>query len=72
MLYRLDTPSGPVHDLIGVALLPRYADARRLAHKTCADTGEVVTITRIGNSGALSHAATVKYRSPSMLPARGR
>lgn len=59
MLYRIDTPSGPVCDLIGPRLIHSWKLARLIASETHADTREPVTITRIGRSGQLSHALTI-------------
>ncbi len=59
MLYRLDTPSGPVTDLVGPRLIRSWSLARLTAREHFEQTDEPVTITRIGTSGHLSHALTI-------------
>jgi hypothetical protein len=59
MLYRVDTESGPVRDMLGVRLISRWAIARRIAMEAHERTQETVTITRIGRAGHLSHALTI-------------
>lgn len=59
MLYRIDSPSGPVTDLIGPRLIRSWKLARLVARETFEQRGEPVTITRIGKSGRLSHALTI-------------
>lgn len=52
-LYRLDTASGPLTDLLGPRLIRRYSHAITVASKHCAVHGERVTVTRISGGGAL-------------------
>lgn len=60
MLYRIDTPSGPVIDLSGrVRLFRSMASARIRARETFERRDEPTTITRIDKSGHLSHALTI-------------
>lgn len=59
MLYRIDTPSGPVTDIIGPRLFRTYKLARIVARETFEERNEPVTITRIDTAGRLSHALTI-------------
>lgn len=59
MLYRLDTPSGPIADLVGPRLIRSWSLARLTAREHHDRTREPVTITRIGPNGRLSHALTI-------------
>ena len=59
MLYRLDTPRGPITDLVGPRLFRSFSLARLTAREHFQRTDDPVTITRIGKSGHLSHALTI-------------
>lgn len=59
MLYRLDTPSGPVCDLLGPRLIRSWSLARLTAREVHEATREPVTITRIGAAGRLSTALVI-------------
>lgn len=51
--------AGPVTDLVGPVLIRSWQHARRIAREEHERTHEPVTITRISNSGHLSHALTI-------------
>lgn len=59
MLYRLDTPTGPICDLLGPCLIRSWSIARLTAREHFERTDTPVTITRIGPSGRTSHALTI-------------
>lgn len=52
-LYRLDTASGPLTDLLGPRLIRCYASALTVAHDHADAKRERVTVTRISGGGAL-------------------
>lgn len=52
-LYRLDTPRGPVCDILGVRLIRSYAVACDIAHDVADHLQESVSITRISGAGAM-------------------
>ena len=52
-LYRIDTPSGPLCDLLGPRLVRRYDTARMHAREHVERYGEYAAITRISGGGAL-------------------
>lgn len=58
-LYRLDTPEGPVCDLLGPTLLRRFVSAREVAEGVASEDATPCTITRIDKAGRLSVAGTV-------------
>lgn len=52
-LYRIDTPRGPVCDILGVRLIRSYKDACDTAHDVADHLHESVSLTRISGAGAM-------------------
>jgi hypothetical protein len=52
-LYRIDTPRGPVCDVLGVRLIRSYRDACDTAHDVADHLGDTVSLTRISGAGSL-------------------
>jgi hypothetical protein len=51
-LYRVDTPSGPLTDVLGVRLIRSAASARQAARQAAESEG-TATLTRISGAGSL-------------------
>lgn len=55
-LYRIDTPKGPVCDILGVRLIRSYGSACDQAHDVADYLHETVCLTRISGAGTVSHS----------------
>lgn len=53
-LYRIDTPRGPVCDVLGVRLIRSYGDACDTAHDVADHLGDTVSLTRISGAGTVT------------------
>lgn len=58
-VYRIDTPRGPVCDILGVRLIRSYADACDAAHDVADHLRESVSLTRISGAGSLKRVRLI-------------
>jgi len=58
-LYRIDTPRGPVCDVLGVRLIRSYRDACDQAHDVADWLDESVHLTRISGAGSMRTTRTI-------------